>query len=209
MVAIKICGVNEAETCDLLVSLQVDWVGLVFYPASPRFLSLSQAMQLPDYGKEGLLRVGLFVKPELDDIRKILDHVRLDILQLYCPDKQAEIIREEFHLPVWLARGVKTRQDLLQPCPVDGMVTEAPCYDSDTRPGGNGRQFDWSLMKNWHAAKPWLLAGGLTPDNVQTAIQQSSAQAVDVSSGVEAEPGKKDPGLIQRFVENARQMTKK
>ena len=85
------------------------------------------------------------------------------------------------------------------------MVIEAPFYESDTRPGGNGRKFDWSLTKNWNPAKPWLLAGGLTPDNVQEAIQQSGAEAIDVSSGVESEPGKKDPILIQQFVKNARQ----
>ena len=190
MVSIKICGVRETATCDLLLKLRVNWVGLVFYPASPRFLSVTQARQLPDYGKEGLLRVGLFVRPKLDDIRRILDKVRLDILQLYCSDKQAAIIREEIGLPVWLARGVKTRDDLLEPCQVDGMVIEAPFYESDTRPGGNGRKFDWSLTKNWNPAKPWLLAG---------------TDAIDVSSGVESEPGKKDPILIQHFVKNARQ----
>lgn len=205
MVSIKICGVRETATCDLLLKLRVNWVGLVFYPASPRFLSVTQARQLPDYGKEGLLRVGLFVRPKLDDIKRILDKVRLDILQLYCSDKQAETIREEIGLPVWLARGVKTRDNLLEPCQVDGMVIEAPFYESDTRPGGNGRKFDWSLTKNWNPAKPWLLAGGLTPDNVQEAIQQSGAEAIDVSSGVESEPGKKDPILIQHFVKNARQ----
>jgi len=154
MVSIKICGVRETATCDLLLKLRVNWVGLVFYPASPRFLSVTQARQLPDYGKEGLLRVGLFVRPKLDDIKRILDKVRLDILQLYCSDKQAETIREEIGLPVWLARGVKTRDDLLEPCQVDGMVIEAPFYESDTRPGGNGRKFDWSLTKNWNPAKP-------------------------------------------------------
>ena len=205
MVSIKICGVRETATCDLLLKLRVNWVGLVFYPASPRFLSVTQARQLPDYGKEGLLRVGLFVRPKLDDIKRILDKVRLDILQLYCSDKQAAIIREEIGLPVWLARGVKTRDDLLEPSQIDGMVIEAPFYESDTRPGGNGRKFDWSLTKNWNPANPWLLAGGLTPDNVQEAIQQSGTEAIDVSSGVESEPGKKDPILIQQFVKNARQ----
>lgn len=86
MVSIKICGVRETATCDLLLKLRVNWVGLVFYPASPRFLSVTQARQLPDYGKEGLLRVGLFVRPKLDDIRRILDKVRLDVLQLYCSE---------------------------------------------------------------------------------------------------------------------------
>ncbi len=204
MTAIKICGVKDLATYDLLAELQVNWVGLVFYPASPRFLSLSQAAQLPDYRNEGLLRVGLFVKPELEDIQRVIEKIHLDILQVYCPDEQAEFIRETFKIPVWIAKGIKTHQDLLRSCTVDGMVMEAPSYQSDTRPGGNGRQFDWSLTKTWKSVKPWLLAGGLTPDNIQEAIRISGAKAVDVSSGVEFKKGVKDLKLIRRFVMNAR-----
>lgn len=204
MTAIKICGVKDAKIYDLLVELQVNWIGLVFYPASPRYLTLSQASQLPDYNKDGLLRVGLFVKPEMDDIRKTLDKIRLDVLQLYTTEEKALAVQQEFGLPVWLAKGIKTRQDLPVTCRVDGMIIEAPTSDADTRPGGNGRIFDWSLPADWHAPKPWLLAGGLTPENVQNAIQQSNALAVDVSSGVEIERGVKDSLLIQRFVEKIR-----
>lgn len=204
MTAIKICGVKEAHTYDLLVELKVDWVGLVFYPPSPRYIAMDQARQLPDYKNQGLLRVGLFVKPTLDDIKAVLDKINLDILQLYTSLEIAQKIRDEFGIPVWLAKGVQTVSDLPTNCSVDGLVIEAPSNQSDSRPGGNGRAFDWQLTSGWHSPKPWLLAGGLTPENVTQAIQQSGTQAVDVSSGVERQKGEKDPSLIKQFVKNIR-----
>lgn len=204
MTAIKICGVKEAHTYDLLAELKVDWVGLVFYPPSPRYITMDQARQLPDYKNQGLLRVGLFVKPTLDDIKAVLDKINLDILQLYTSLETAQIIRDELGIPVWLAKGVQTISDLPINGSVDGFVIEAPSNQSDSRPGGNGRTFDWQLTSGWHSPKPWLLAGGLTSENVTQAIQQSGTKAVDVSSGVEHQKGKKDSGLIKQFVENIR-----
>lgn len=204
-VAIKICGVREPAVYDLVTELRVKWVGLVFHPASPRYLTAVQASQLPDYRQQGPLRVGLFVRSDLDEIKRVLDKVRLDILQLYVSESQAIRIRQELDIPVWLAKGIGKREDLPTSCAVDGMVIEAPAYASDRMPGGNGRVFDWSLTVDWPAPRPWLLAGGLNPDNVRQAIQISRTQAVDVSSGVESERGVKDPVLIRNFVENVRQ----
>lgn len=204
MTAVKICGVKDAATCDLLLELKVNWVGLVFYPPSPRYITIDQACQLPDYKNNNLLRVGLFVKPTLDDIARVLDKVHLDVLQLYTSVEMAKIIRNQCGLPTWLAQGIQTITDLPNKCDVDGLVMEAPCNQSDSRPGGNGRAFDWRLTCGWQAPKPWLLAGGLTPDNVQEAIKQSGAKAVDVSSGVERNKGDKDHLLIRQFVENVR-----
>ncbi|MDI2091029.1 phosphoribosylanthranilate isomerase [Commensalibacter oyaizuii] len=204
MTAIKICGVKDSATYDLLAELQVNWVGIVFYPPSPRYIEPSQAALLPDYKADGLQRVGLFVKPTVDDIRRILDYVHLDVLQLYTSMENASVIQTIFGIPVWVAKGVKSRADLPTSCPVTGMVIEAPANQSDSRPGGNGRVFDWQLTKNWQAPRPWLLAGGLTPENVTTAIVEAQALAVDVSSGVERCMGEKDPVLIRSFVENIR-----
>ncbi|MDI2112956.1 phosphoribosylanthranilate isomerase [Commensalibacter nepenthis] len=204
MTGIKICGVKEPATYDLLIKLKVNWVGLVFYEPSPRFISMGQVRQLPDYHNEGLLRVGLFVKPTVDEVRRVLDTVRLDILQLYTSLEVAHTIREACDIPVWLAKGIKERSDLPKTCSVDGLVIETPSNHSDLRPGGNGRTFDWRLTSTWDIPKPWLLAGGLTPDNVGQAIQQSGAKAVDVSSGVERHKGEKDSTLIRQFVETIR-----
>lgn len=204
MTAIKICGVKKAETYDLLLELKVNWAGLVFYPPSPRYITPDQARSLPDYKSHGLLKVGLFVKPTLDDLAKVLDQVQLDVLQLYTSAEMAITIREEFGLPVWLARGVQSVADLPNNDDVDGLVIEAPSSQSDTRPGGNGRTFDWQLTAGWKSPKPWLLAGGLTPENIIQAIKYSGAKAVDVSSGVEYQKGEKDPALIREFVKNIR-----
>lgn len=204
MTAIKICGVKKAETYDLLLELKVNWAGLVFYPPSPRYITSDQARSLPDYKNYGLSKVGLFVKPTLDGIAKVLDKVQLDILQLYTSAEMAITIREEFGLPVWLARGVQSVADLPSNDNVDGLVIEAPASQSDSRPGGNGRTFDWRLTAGWKAPKPWLLAGGLTPKNVTQAMKDSCAKAVDVSSGVEHQKGEKDSALIREFVKNIR-----
>lgn len=205
MTAIKICGVRDSKTCDLLVELQVDWVGFVFYPASPRYITAEQVSQLPDYKQEGLSRVGLFVEPTIDEIVAVLESVRLDILQVYASMEQAHAIQEQIKMPIWVAKGIQTTQDLPISCSVDGLVIEAPANKEDSRPGGNGRVFDWRLTAKWRAPKPWILAGGLTPDNVTEAIQQSGTKAVDVSSGVEGNKGVKDLLLVRRFVENIRQ----
>ncbi|EUK17746.1 phosphoribosylanthranilate isomerase [Commensalibacter papalotli (ex Servin-Garciduenas et al. 2014)] len=202
MSAIKVCGIKTAETYDLLLELNVNWAGLVFYPPSPRYITLDQARQLPDYKNHGLLKVGLFVKPTLDDIAKVLDHVHLDILQLYTSTQMIKTIRNHFGLPVWLAQGIRTVCDLPDNYDVDGLVIEAPSHQSDLHPGGNGRTFDWQLTSGWQAPRPWLLAGGLTPTNVTQAIKQSGARAVDVSSGVERQKGEKDHALIREFVGN-------
>ncbi|CAI3948705.1 Phosphoribosylanthranilate isomerase (TrpF) (PDB:1DL3) [Commensalibacter communis] len=204
MTAIKICGVKDPEIYELLATLKVNWVGLVFYESSPRFISIDQVRQLPDYYNEGISRVGLFVKPTLDEVKRVLETVRLDILQLYTTPEIARTIRETFDIPVWLAKGIQKRSDLPETCSIDGLVIEAPPNHSDSRPGGNGRTFDWQLTSAWNAPKPWLLAGGLTPENVVQAIQQSGAKAVDVSSGVERRKGEKDPTLIRQFIQNIR-----
>lgn len=202
MSAIKVCGIKTAETYDLLLELNVNWAGLVFYPPSPRYITVNQARQLPDYKEHGLLKVGLFVEPTLNDIANVLDQVHLDILQLYTSSEMAKTIRDQFELPVWLARGVRTVSDLPNGCDADGFVIEAPSSQSDLHPGGNGRAFDWELTSGWQAPRPWLLAGGLTPENVTQAIKQSGAKAVDVSSGVERQKGEKDHALIREFVKN-------
>lgn len=204
MTAIKICGVKEEETYDLLLELKVNWAGLVFYPPSPRYIPPDQARSLPNYNKYGLLKVGLFVKPTLDYITKVLDKVQLDILQLYTSAEMAIIIRDQLGLPVWVAQGVQSIANLPNDCDVDGLVIEAPSRQSDSHPGGNGRAFDWKLTAGWQAPKPWLLAGGLTPKNVVQAIKHSGAKAVDVSSGVECQKGQKDLALIREFVKNIR-----
>jgi phosphoribosylanthranilate isomerase len=148
--------------------------------------------------------VGLFVDPAPETIAATLETVRLDILQLYgTPDMPA--LRARFGLPIWRAVGVATAGDLpLEAGGADRLLVEAKPPPGATRPGGNAVRFDWSLLRGWRGPAPWILAGGLTVDNVADAIRTTGAHAVDVSSGVESARGVKDPALIRAFIGNAR-----
>ncbi len=206
-VDVKICGLTRAEDMKVCAAMGVRWVGLVFHPASPRFVQPEQAAYLhaaiPAPAQNGPLRVGLFVRPTYDQIAEVLNHVPLDILQLYTDETTAFTLKKRTGRSVWLARGIAQQSDLPNLNTLDGYVIEAPAQKGDTRPGGLGRVFDWTLTRQWQAPTPWLLAGGLTPDNVNQAVQVSHTQAVDVSSGVEETPGIKSALLIEKFVKNS------
>jgi phosphoribosylanthranilate isomerase len=203
-VRIKICGINDPIAFDTAIDAGADWVGFNFFRPSPRYVTPAQAAALSARSPVGPLRVGLFVDPAPEAIAAALDAVRLDILQLYgVLDLPA--LHARFGLPIWHAAGIATADDL--PTASDGadrLVMEARPPPGATRPGGNAKRFDWSLLHGWTAPAPWILAGGLTVDNVAAAIRITGARAVDVSSGVEATRGVKDPALIRAFIANAR-----
>lgn len=205
-IGIKICGLTEPEGLDAAIAHGADWVGFVFFARSPRAVTPAQAAPLaarvPPGGPQ---RIGLFVAPDDDAIAATLDAVALDGLQIYAPEARALEIRERFRLPVWHARGVTTTADLPATSRLDGLVIESRPPAGADRPGGNAQPIDWTLPKDWLAPVPWMLAGGLTPETVALAIALSGAPAVDVSSGVESAPGRKDARLIARFIQAARQ----
>jgi phosphoribosylanthranilate isomerase len=203
-VRVKICGVNDAAAFDAAVASGADYVGLVFFPPSPRYVTPAQAAALSARHPGGPLRVGLFVDPAAEAIATVLDAVRLDILQVY-GRVDFPGLRARFGLPVWRALGIDIAADLPRETGgADALVLEAKPPPAATRPGGNAARFDWSLLLGWSAPARWVLAGGLTPDNVAEAIRATGATTVDVSSGVEQMPGVKDPALIRAFIANAR-----
>jgi phosphoribosylanthranilate isomerase len=205
VIRVKICGINDAVGFDATVSAGADWLGFVFFAGSPRAVTPAQAAALSARHHGGPLRVGLFVEPSDDDVAAALAAVRLDVLQLYVPAARAAELRGRFGLPVWRAAGVAEARELpADGGGVDGFVIEAKAPPGATRPGGNAVALDWSLLAGWRAKLPWLLAGGLTADNVAGAIVASGAAAVDVSSGVERARGVKDVAMIQAFVAAAR-----
>lgn len=208
MTGVKICGIRDVQTMELCTRLKVDWVGFVFCETSPRIVTADQASRLhqsvPSAKENGPLRVGLFVKADDGLIEHVLQAVPLDILQIYDTADRALEIQSRFGRPVWRACGIASRSDLPTDPKLSGYVIEAPKQPQDCRPGGLGRTFDWSLTQNWTPPSFWMLAGGLTPRNVQNAIQESQSPAVDVSSGVESSPGCKSAELIEKFVANAR-----
>jgi phosphoribosylanthranilate isomerase len=203
-VKIKICGVNSAGAADAAAETGADWIGLVFAPLSPRYVQPAQAALLAERVRGGPGRVGLFVEPGDDLLRRVLETVELDALQLYAAAERCLEIGAMTHLPVWRSVPVTSRDELPVLTEAAALVIEPRAGASSLLPGGNGLPMDWRLLRGWQAPAPWLLAGGLTPANVQRAIAQSGAPAVDVSSGVESERGVKSPALIAAFVQAAR-----
>jgi phosphoribosylanthranilate isomerase len=203
-VRVKICGIATEAGMDAAVAAGVDWVGLNFFAGSPRFVAPARAAALA--GRPGVpATVGLFVNPGDDEIAAALAVVPLDVLQVYVDGARAAAIRQRFGRTVWRAVGVSRAADLpLVPGGVDGFVIESKAPPGATRPGGNALTFEWPVLAGWRAPLPWLLAGGLAPGNVAAAIRVTGAQAVDVASGVECEPGVKDPALVAAFVRAAR-----
>ncbi len=205
MALVKICGINTQDAIDAAIEAGADWIGLNFFPPSPRYVTPVQARDLSARHPGGPPRVGLFVNPDEAAIAEVLAVVRLDILQLYADPGQVSVFRRRFGLPVWRSAGVVGQKDLPEDMGgADALVIEAKPPADATRPGGNATRFDWTITKNWRPAGPWLLAGGLDPGNVAAAIRQSGAAAVDVSSGVERAKGVKDASRIKAFIANAR-----
>jgi phosphoribosylanthranilate isomerase len=206
----KICGLTDAAAVEAAVTHGADMVGFVFYPPSPRNVSAEQAETLLHSVPSGIDRVGLFVDPETDFLDQILAKARLDLLQLHGDEtpERCRAISVYFGLPIIKAIKVSTKADLKMAKDyedaVDWLMFDARPAADGALPGGNGRAFDWTILKGAEFKRPWLLAGGLTPDNLSQAVQQSGASAVDVSSGVESAPGQKDPAKIHAFLHAAR-----
>jgi len=202
---VKICGVNSPAAFDAVVGAGADYLGFQFFPPSPRYITPQGAAELSARHAGGPRRVGLFVSPSEDDLRAVLAGVALDGLQIYADAARCRALRAAFHLPVWRAVGIAQASDLPQTDEgLDGFIIEAKPPPGANRPGGNATAVDFAVLQNWHAPAPWLLAGGLNPDNVGAAIAATGAPGVDVASGVETSPGVKSPALIQDFVLRSR-----
>lgn len=200
-VRVKICGINSVAAYDAAAA--ADYAGLVFFDRSPRYVTPEQAAVIAKPG--GPQKVGLFVAPGEAEIARVLASVRLDVLQIYADAASCRSIRARFGVPVWRAVGVAARADLpADDEGLDGFVIEPKPPHGATRPGGNAAVLDWAMLAGWKAPAPWLLAGGLNPENVTAAIAASFAPGVDVSSGVEDAPGVKSPGLIRAFIAASR-----
>ena len=205
----KICGLTEADGVSAAVEAGAAYVGFVFFPHSPRHLELDAARALAIAVPPGVAKVGLTVDASDAELDALLDRVPLDMLQLHgheMPQRVAEV-RERFGLPVMKAVGVATEADLVtldaQAEVADQILVDAKPRAGAERPGGNGLAFDWRLLAGRRIARPWMLAGGLTAGNVAEAVRLTGARQVDVSSGVETAPGRKDPALIRAFLAGA------
>ena len=205
---VKICGVRDAEMVTAALEAGASYLGFVFFAKSPRSLSIGEARQLAPHA-EGTTRVALVVNAD-DDLIGQIAASPIDMIQLHgteTPERVAEVKRLS-GLPVMKAIGVADKDDLAAidryEDVADQLLIDAKPPKNGELPGGNGLAFDWRLVEGRTWSRPWMLAGGLTPDNVTEAVRLTGATQVDVSSGVESAPGVKDAALIRRFIEAAR-----
>jgi phosphoribosylanthranilate isomerase len=206
---VKICGLSDEEGVDAALHAAADFVGFVFFAASPRNVALDRAAALAARARGRAQIVALTVDANDSLLSDVAATLRPDLLQLHGKESPERVaaIRALTGAGIMKAISVSAASDLDGHAAYVGAErllfdTKAPAGAS--RPGGHGISFDWAVLRGFVARKPWLLAGGLTPANVAEAIAATGAPGVDVSSGVERAPGKKDPALIHAFVEAVR-----
>lgn len=208
-IAAKICGLNDAASLKSAVDGGADFVGMVFFPPSPRSISGALAAELAENIPGRVKKVGLFVDPPDAHLRAICGQVDLDMIQLHGSESPARVkeIIALTGLPVIKAIKIETRADLAQAKDYEPIVqmllfdAKAPKDMKNALPGGNGLVFDWTMLRQARFSVDWMLAGGLNKDNISEAVLISGAKLVDTSSGVEIEPGRKDPAAISEFLQ--------
>ncbi len=204
----KICGINSAEAMDAAVAGGASHVGLVFYPPSPRALDPEAAAALAARLPKGVERVGLIVDADDDTIAHILAAVPLDMLQLHGAEAPARVaeIKQRFGRLVMKAIKIAQASDVEAAASyldvADWFLFDAqPAADmAGALPGGNALAFEWNWLAGRSFSLPWMLAGGIEAGNVAEAVARSDAIQVDVSSGVEDAPGRKNPEKIRNFL---------
>jgi len=209
-VLIKICGLSTPETLDVALDAGAEAVGFVFFPPSPRHLGFEAARALGARVRGRARKVALSVDADDDWLAASIEALKPDMLQLHgreTPDRVV-VVRTRFGLPVIKALPIAERADLA-PMRVYAKVADCLLFDARapreaTRPGGLGMSFDWGLLQNVDPEVPFMLSGGLDPNNVAEALRITQAPGVDVSSGVERAPGEKDPDKIRAFIRTAR-----
>ncbi len=205
-IRVKICGLKEPEHVAAAAEAGAAYVGFVFFEKSPRNVSLERARDLAVEVPVGVAKVALTVNADNAFLDELVETVPLDMLQLHgqeSPERLQEV-RSRFGLPVMKAIGIADAEDVAKidayGAVADQLLVDAKPPKNAELPGGNGLSFDWRLVNRKYWPRPWMLAGGLTADNVAEAIKMTGARQLDLSSGVESAPGVKDVGLIRAFM---------
>jgi len=206
---VKICGLSTREAVDVAVQAGARYVGFVFFPPSPRSLEPVLAASLAASVPSSVVRVGLFVDADDGFLGDVLSRVPLDMVQLHGaePPNRVGEVKARWGLPVMKAVPISGSEDMSEVRRYEGVADRLlfdarPPAGAD-RPGGNARSFDWTLLERLDLSLPWMLAGGITIDNLAEAVRLSGATTVDVSSGVEDAPGVKNPTKIRAFLGEA------
>jgi phosphoribosylanthranilate isomerase len=207
---VKICGLSTRETLDVALDAGADMVGFVFFPPSPRHLSLETARDLGKHAKRRAAKVALTVDADDATLANIVEALQPDMLQLHGKETVARLrdIKQKFALEVMKVIAVENASDLASlpgyAAVADRILFDACAPKEATRPGGLGAVFDWHVLENVDLKLPFMVSGGLNAGNVAEAVRVTRAGGVDVSSGVERAPGIKDPEMIRAFIRAAR-----
>ena len=201
---IKICGINDEISMSAAINCKADYIGLVFYPKSPRNISINLCKKLLKLRNKFSKVVALTVNPEDDFLIEIKKNVKPDYIQLHGNEnpKRCLDIKKKINIPLIKGINVKNKVDLLKTTKkfediCDILLLDAP---SEVLPGGNGKKFDWGILREFKPKTKWMLAGGLNINNIKNAIDVTNAPAIDISSGLEIRKGLKDPKLIEDFM---------
>jgi phosphoribosylanthranilate isomerase len=207
-VEVKICGLSTPETLDAAVEGGARWVGFVTYPCSPRHISTDLLRTLGARVPKSVGRVGLFVDPDDALLDERLATGAIDMLQLHGSETPARVaaLKACTGKAVMKVIKVATRADVERDIAAYAAVADRLMFEpaGGILPGGNAQAFDWTILRGLAVPLPWMLAGGLTPDNVAEAVRITGAPAVDVSSGVEASRGVKSVELIRAFLDRVK-----
>ncbi len=203
---VKICGLKTRESVSAAVDAGAAYLGFNFVQRSKRFVDIETARDLAADVPPGVAKVALVLDADDAALDAINERVPLDMIQLHGEETPARVaeVKARYGLPVMKAVGIADEGDL-EKLDVYGAVADQLLVDTKPPktgdlPGGTGLTFDWRLIANRRWTVPWMLAGGLTPDNVAEAISLTGAKQVDVASGVESAPGVKDAELIRAFI---------
>jgi phosphoribosylanthranilate isomerase len=199
---VKICGVTNIEDGLVAAEAGADLIGLMFYEQSPRHVTLAQAAEISRALPRFLIRVGVFVNPSPDLVMRAISECQLTMLQFH-GDEPSDFCT---HFGLMSVKAIRVRDEsslqLLENYRTDAFLLDA---HSSKGLGGTGEQFNWDLAVKAQAyGRPIIIAGGLTPENVAAAVQAVRPFGVDVSSGVESAPGKKDPVKVRAFIAAAK-----
>ncbi len=205
MTAIKICGLTQPEHVKHCITLGVEFVGFVAYPASPRHVDLEQYRQLTHLLSAPTQSVLVTVDIENTYLDAYIAAYKPDYIQCHGGESEARLVEIGTRYNCRIIKAISdTAQATLYKNSATYLLIDAKPAAGEL-PGGNARTADWASLKNFSSPLPWFLSGGLTPQNVQEALDRTSADMIDVSSGVERQRGVKDLALIEEFVRNVRQ----
>jgi len=205
VVRVKICGITRVEDARNALLCGADAIGLVF-TESPRRVSVKTARRIVRSVGPWICSVGVFVDEKIEHLRKIVSKCGLNAVQLHGGEDAAYLKRlRSLNCKIIKAFRVKSEEDLSA---LAGMDADAFLFDAKVQGkfGGTGLSFDWNILKSRRIKRPVILSGGLCPANVKEAVDLLSPYGVDVSSGVEASPGRKDPKLVREFIRNAKRI---